>query len=135
MDRNKGDNSAAAFLHAGLAEELDKKLLVVLRDGRKLTGYLRSFDQFANLLLEDTHERHIVNDMYADIPLGIYIIRGENVVLLGDIDAQKEESQTRLRQVSIPEILAAEGEIDQHDNSKAPGSTRKSEWLQFDDLF
>jgi len=30
-----------------LVEELDKRLLVQLRDGRKLVGILRSFDQFA----------------------------------------------------------------------------------------
>jgi hypothetical protein len=35
-----------------LVEELDKLLLVQLRDGRKVIGILRSFDQFANLVLE-----------------------------------------------------------------------------------
>jgi U6 snRNA-associated Sm-like protein LSm1 len=35
-----------------IVEELDKKLLVQLRDGRKIIGTLRSFDQFANLVLE-----------------------------------------------------------------------------------
>ena len=36
---------------ASLIEEIDKKLLVVLRDGRTLIGWLRSIDQFANLVL------------------------------------------------------------------------------------
>ena len=35
-----------------IVEELDKTLLVQLRDGRKIIGILRSFDQFANLVLE-----------------------------------------------------------------------------------
>lgn len=35
-----------------LVEELDKLLMVQLRDGRKILGVLRSFDQFANLVLE-----------------------------------------------------------------------------------
>ena len=35
-----------------LVLELDKPLLVQLRDGRKVVGTLRSFDQFANLVLE-----------------------------------------------------------------------------------
>uniref|UniRef100_A0A7S0N6E1 U6 snRNA-associated Sm-like protein LSm1 n=1 Tax=Pyramimonas obovata TaxID=1411642 RepID=A0A7S0N6E1_9CHLO len=73
-----------------LVEELDKKQLILLRDGRKLIGFLRSFDQFANLVLEDAYERIIVGDQYGDIPLGLYIIRGENVVLLGQIDPEKE---------------------------------------------
>lgn len=75
---------------AALAEELDKKLLVQLRDGRKLLGILRSFDQFANLVLEHSIERIIVGDQYADIPLGLQLIRGENVVLLGEVDPERE---------------------------------------------
>jgi hypothetical protein len=35
-----------------IVEELDKRLMVQLRDGRKVFGILRSFDQFANLILE-----------------------------------------------------------------------------------
>lgn len=35
-----------------LVEELDKTLLIQLRDGRKLIGIMRSFDQFANIVLE-----------------------------------------------------------------------------------
>ncbi|KAJ2161519.1 SM-like, degradation of cytoplasmic mRNAs and positively regulates transcription initiation, partial [Coemansia sp. RSA 521] len=40
-----------------LVDSLDKKLLVVLRDGRKIIGVLRSYDQFANLVLQDSLER------------------------------------------------------------------------------
>lgn len=38
-----------------LFEQLDKHLIVVLRDGRKLIGYLRSIDQFANLVLDEVY--------------------------------------------------------------------------------
>ncbi|XP_044495479.1 uncharacterized protein LOC123218249 isoform X2 [Mangifera indica] len=62
---------------------LVEKLLVLLRDGRKLMGTLCSFDQFANAVLESACERVIVGDLYCDIPLGLYVIRGENVVLIG----------------------------------------------------
>ena len=34
---------------------------VVLRDGRNLVGVLRSFDQYSNMVLEDTYERHVVD--------------------------------------------------------------------------
>ena len=59
--------------------------MVLLRDGRTLIGYLRSVDQFANLVLHRTIERIHVGNEYGDIPRGIFIIRGENVVLLGEI--------------------------------------------------
>lgn len=89
-----------------------EKLLVLLRDGRKLMGTLRSFDQFGNFLsschimfdilpvdnlnvlyylhaanavLEGACERVIIGDLYCDIPLGLYVIRGENVVLIGEL--------------------------------------------------
>jgi len=94
---------------ASLVEELDKKLLVVLRDGRKLIGTLRSFDQFANIVLEDTIERVYIDDIYGDIKCGLYLIRGENVVILGEIDAVKEQKQPiNLRKVSSDEIMEAQ---------------------------
>jgi len=66
-------------------------MLVVLRDGRKLIGVLRSYDQFANLVLEDTLERMHQGSAYADIRRGVFLIRGENVVLLGEIDLDQED--------------------------------------------
>ncbi|XP_018488743.1 sm-like protein LSM1B isoform X2 [Raphanus sativus] len=71
------------YLSTSLASYLDRKILVLLRDGRKLMGTLRSFDQFANAVLEGACERVIVGEQYCDIPLGLYVIRGENVVLIG----------------------------------------------------
>jgi len=65
---------------ASLLEELDKRLMVLLRDGRTLIGYLRSVDQFANLVLHRCIERIHVGSDYGDIPRGVFIVRGENVV-------------------------------------------------------
>ena len=87
---------------ASLVEELDKKILVVLRDGSKIIGFLRSFDQFANIVLENAVERIIVGSSYSDIPLGLYIGRGENVVLMGEIDEAIETDG--LTEVSNEEI-------------------------------
>ena len=39
----------------------------------------------ANLLLQDTIERIYVEKKYGDIPRGIFLVRGENVSLLGEI--------------------------------------------------
>lgn len=92
---------------ANLLEEVDKKLMVLLRDGRTLIGYLRSVDQFANLVLHRTIERIHVGNEYGDIPRGIFIIRGENVVLLGEIDREKE-SKLPLKEISVDDILDAQ---------------------------
>ncbi|KAL1966071.1 hypothetical protein VTN77DRAFT_4819 [Rasamsonia byssochlamydoides] len=76
---------------AQLLDLTDKKLVLVLRDGRKLIGVLRSWDQFANLVLQDTVERLYAGNLYADVPRGLYLVRGENVLLLGEIDLDKED--------------------------------------------
>ncbi|CAH0719870.1 unnamed protein product, partial [Brenthis ino] len=92
---------------AHLLDELDKKLMVLLRDGRTLIGYLRCVDQFANLVLHKTIERIHVGREYGDIPRGIFIVRGENVVLLGEIDKDKEDNLP-LTEVSVDDILDAQ---------------------------
>ncbi|KAG4102617.1 Sm-like ribonucleoprotein [Neocallimastix lanati (nom. inval.)] len=90
---------------ASLIDCVDKKLLVILRDGRNLIGILRSYDQFANLVLQDTLERIIVNDCYGEKERGIFIIRGENVVLLGEVDKDKEkDGYPTLNKVSYEKI-------------------------------
>ena len=37
------------------------------------------------MVLEGALERIIVGDLFCDLPLGLYIIRGENVVLIGEL--------------------------------------------------
>ncbi|QIW98000.1 hypothetical protein AMS68_003518 [Peltaster fructicola] len=76
---------------AQLLDLTDKKLMVALRDGRKLIGVLRSWDQFGNLVLQDTVERLFVQGLYADVDRGLFLVRGENVTLLGEIDLDKDD--------------------------------------------
>ncbi|KAF4125893.1 U6 snRNA-associated Sm-like protein LSm1 [Geosmithia morbida] len=77
--------------------------MLSLRDGRKLIGVLRSWDQFANLVLQSTTERIFVPrpnpdpsdglplGYFADIPHGVFLVRGENVLLLGEIDLDRDD--------------------------------------------
>ncbi|KAM0791992.1 hypothetical protein ACM66B_007104 [Microbotryomycetes sp. NB124-2] len=76
-----------------LIDLVDKKILVSLRDGRKLIGVLRSYDQYANLVLTETIERlfHPATRSFAQTDRGVYLVRGENVVLLGEIDLDLED--------------------------------------------
>ncbi|EIM22452.1 RNA cap binding protein [Wallemia mellicola CBS 633.66] len=91
---------------------VDKKMLVALRDGRKIIGVLRSFDQFANLVLNDAVERiHALNE-YADIPRGIFLIRGENVVLMGEVDLDTEDT-IQLKQAPIEQVLQKSLQLDE----------------------
>lgn len=94
------------------------KILVCLRDGKTLIGELQSFDQFGNLVLSHTVERIIVNKLYADKSVGTFILRGENIVLLGEIDPAKE-SAGGLRSVSEAEI---------EKERKAAGASAQVDW-------
>ncbi|XP_010071752.1 PREDICTED: U6 snRNA-associated Sm-like protein LSm1, partial [Pterocles gutturalis] len=78
--------------------------LFVARKPRKTRIIFSLLITAANLVLHQTVERIHVGKKYGDIPRGIFVVRGENVVLLGEIDLEKE-SDTPLQQVSIEEIL------------------------------
>ncbi|KAF8045086.1 hypothetical protein N665_5618s0002 [Sinapis alba] len=119
------------YLSTSLASYLDRKILVLLRDGRKLMGTLRSFDQFANAVLEGACERVIVGEQYCDIPLGLYVIRGENVVLIGDLDTEREELPPNMNRVSETEIKRAQKV--EREASELRGTMRKRmEFLDYD---
>ena len=80
----------------------------MLRDGRKIVGLFRSCDQFANLVFQNPYERIIVGKQYCDLPLGsIYLVRGENVVMMGRVDDGREIPST-LQLVSPAEIRKAQ---------------------------
>lgn len=66
-----------------------------------------SYDQFSNLVLKDSFERRIVvHDgvaSYHDIPLGIYVIRGDTVVLMGRAPEDDDQLQ-QMKSVSLEEL-------------------------------
>ena len=110
---------------ASLIESLDRRVLVVLRDGKQLVGNIRSFDQYSNLVLEDTCERIVVGKKYSDIPLGLFIVRGDNLVLCGEVDEAVESSpETYLEKVEYGtdecnELRMAKQKLDQEqENAK-----------------
>ena len=96
------------YLPISLASYPDKKVVLQLRDDRKLIGVLRSFDQFANVVMEGAYERIIVGDLYCDMQLGLYVVRGENVVLTGELDLEREELPQHMTRVSEAEITRAQ---------------------------
>ncbi|ODV61904.1 Lsm1p, partial [Ascoidea rubescens DSM 1968] len=78
---------------AALVGSVDKKIFVLLRDGRNLFGVLRTFDQYANLVLQDTIERIYLLEkkLYGETFQGNFLIRGENVVMFGELNIDKED--------------------------------------------
>lgn len=122
-----------------IQEELDRRLLVQLRDGRKLLGTLRSFDQFANLVLERTTERvvAVASKVYADVPLGLYVVRGENVVLLGRIGdgidrGGEDEAPPGLARAESAEAARAAAKAEREAEKLKKGIRARMDFLDLD---
>lgn len=77
---------------------------------------LRSFDQFSNMVLEDASERKIHRSAdgvtyFSDVPLGVYIVRGDSMVLLGQVstdegmkEVEPSELQGLMKQADAAEL-------------------------------
>ena len=59
-----------------LAKAMNNKISLLLKDGRMIEGKLVGYDDYMNMVLEDTEERYQDNVR----KLGTMILRGNNVV-------------------------------------------------------
>ncbi|KZZ87025.1 Like-Sm ribonucleoprotein (LSM)-related domain protein [Ascosphaera apis ARSEF 7405] len=112
---------------AQLLDLTDKKLVLVLRDGRKLVGILRSWDQFANLVLQDTVEKVYAGNLFAEQKRGIYIVRGENVLLLGEI-VRFTLHPLPITTRYLPAMLISPCEQDLDKEDELPPNYQPGEW-------
>ncbi|GMI06997.1 hypothetical protein TrLO_g13205 [Triparma laevis f. longispina] len=76
---------------SSLEELVGKKVSVVCGDGRNLIGILKGYDQVQNLVLSETHERSYSMEAPVElIDLGLYIVRGDNLALIGELDEAED---------------------------------------------
>lgn len=60
---------------------------VITADGRNIVGALKGFDQAVNVILDESHERvYSTAQGVEQVVLGLYIIRGDNVAVIGELD-------------------------------------------------
>ena len=80
-------------LSHSLSFSLTAAITVICNDGRVIAGTLRGFDQAVNLILSDCVER-VFSGEGAETELqplgGLHVIRGDNVAVVGEVDAEKE---------------------------------------------
>ena len=78
------------------------------------------------MVLEETCERHVAGGKYCDIPLGLYIVRGDTVVLTAEVDPVKEAAMP-LVPADIEEVM---GLADAEDDAAiaAGQATYKESW-------
>lgn len=122
-----------AFLtSAMLLDMVDKKVDILLRDEKEYIGILRSYDQFANLVLTECYERIAARNPEAtpssapsiprwlihDVKLpGIMTIRGENVTICATVDLDREEQPRGAKFADVDQVrtLAASQKAEKRD--------------------
>ncbi|KAJ7439318.1 hypothetical protein FB451DRAFT_1027012 [Mycena latifolia] len=66
---------------------VDRRVLLILQDGRVIVGVMVGFDQKSNVVLSDSKERiYSIDEGVEEIPLGLYLVKGDMIVLIGEID-------------------------------------------------
>ncbi|KDQ58703.1 hypothetical protein JAAARDRAFT_176764 [Jaapia argillacea MUCL 33604] len=72
---------------------VDRRVLLILQDGRVIVGTMAGFDQKSNVVLSDSKERTFSeDDGVQEVPLGLYLVKGDQIVLIGEIDEAIDSS-------------------------------------------
>eukprot|EP01124_Arcella_intermedia_P010004 TRINITY_DN1656_c0_g1_i1.p1 TRINITY_DN1656_c0_g1~~TRINITY_DN1656_c0_g1_i1.p1 ORF type:complete len:110 (-),score=30.89 TRINITY_DN1656_c0_g1_i1:44-340(-) len=69
----------------------DSFVSLITNDGRNLIGFLRGSDEHINVILENSSERVYGPNGTATVPLGLYVVRGDNIAVIGEIDPDLDE--------------------------------------------
>ncbi|GAA5930018.1 hypothetical protein JCM3775_004488 [Rhodotorula graminis] len=82
----------ASFPMSALTAYVDKQVLVITQDGRVIVGELKGFDQTTNVILSGSVERVFsADEPVEEVPLGVYIVRGDNITLIGEVDTELDK--------------------------------------------
>ena len=76
LKQNKGDSMQRPLDVLGSSQ--DKKVIIQLKSGGKITGTLRAFDSHINVWLDDAG----TEDKDNSLKLGKVLVRGDNIVLI-----------------------------------------------------
>ena len=88
-----GGRGGRAQGDAGLSHLVDCQISVVTNDGRVIVGVLRGYDQATNVILDESHERVFSSKAGVEsVVLGLQIIRGDNIAVVGELDAERDAS-------------------------------------------
>ncbi|XP_018429502.1 PREDICTED: LSM8 homolog, U6 small nuclear RNA associated [Nanorana parkeri] len=78
---------------SALENYINRTVAVITADGRMIVGTLKGFDQTINLILDESHERVFSSSQGVEqVVLGLYIVRGDNVAVVGEIDEETDSS-------------------------------------------
>ncbi|KAI5701829.1 U6 snRNA-associated Sm-like protein LSm8 isoform X1 [Diaphorina citri] len=93
---------------AGLESYVNRVVSIITADGRNFVGTLKGFDQTINIILDDSHERvYSPTAGVEQVVLGLHIIRGDNIVVVGELDEAVDSrlDLTSLRAEPLSQIV------------------------------
>ena len=80
-------------------------VLILTTDGKVYTGTLQSYDAMTNLILTSAEERIFSADMPVQkVPLGLFVIRGDTVCVVGEVDVSLDQGIEWTQDVQCPPI-------------------------------
>ncbi|CAI9160581.1 unnamed protein product [Rangifer tarandus platyrhynchus] len=81
------------IMTSALENYINRTVAVITSDGRMIVGTLKGFDQTINLILDESHERVFSSSQGVEqVVLGLYIVRGDNVAVIGEIDEETDSA-------------------------------------------
>merc|ERR1711920_446306 len=83
------------------------KVEIITNDGRVVVGILKGLDQVVNVVLANTEERVFTSEGIDKQQLGLYLIRGDNVAIVGAVDENTELGMdfSTIKAQQLPPIL------------------------------
>ncbi|PWN54194.1 hypothetical protein IE53DRAFT_404246 [Violaceomyces palustris] len=88
----------------------DQQVLLITQDGRVIVGTLSGSDSQGNVILSESVERIFSLDAgVEEVPLGLYIVKGDSIALVGDLDQEKDRQMdlSQIRAEPVPETRHA----------------------------
>ncbi|TMW66894.1 hypothetical protein Poli38472_012010 [Pythium oligandrum] len=75
-----------------LQELMNRTISIITNDGRNIIGVLKGYDQAINVVLDDSFERvYSQKEPVEAVELGLYIVRGDNISVIGEVDEDIRE--------------------------------------------
>ncbi|XP_063252808.1 LSM8 homolog, U6 small nuclear RNA associated isoform X1 [Prinia subflava] len=93
MNVSENANGSISDMTKCFLNEIPGTVAVITSDGRMIVGTLKGFDQTINLILDESHERVFSSSQGVEqVVLGLYIVRGDNVAVIGEIDEETDSA-------------------------------------------